>query len=504
MTNSEAAIAEPDAPKRRVDQRRLAFGALAVGVTNVVKVGLQVLMLPLMARLLGPAEFGLYALALPTIGLLLMLADGGLANSMAREPNSNVKAWSSAFWAMLGAGIVLAALAVALSFAIAEISHQPRLPSLMALLAVSFFALVWTVLPTARLMRDARLEYAAFADLASTLLGAAVAVLLALRGAGAWSLAAQFVATILVRAIALNMAAPVLPRLHFDWRALRSHLGLGGAIVGSKLTGYLGPLAENALIGRWLGAPALGSYSLSNQIPRFLNDAVGNPLWASLYVQALHHTAEETAETYYRLTRLYALMVIPAGCLLAAGIGHIVLIFLGPHWEDAGVLLAILLPAGAVGAVGSLTAALLLANGKGLMVLSLGTAFALARVGVVALSPFYGLRGAAIGLAVVAIVSLFVSNAVASTCSGVRLSRVLRQIAAPVAASAIAGGLCWAVLMTLPVNLVWVVACEAGAGVVFVLLMLLFDRRGVTDDLRNLRQLLGRRAASGAESASPT
>ena len=47
--------------------RKLAFGAIASGTVNVVKAALQLLLLPVMARLLGPDEFGVYALALPTV-----------------------------------------------------------------------------------------------------------------------------------------------------------------------------------------------------------------------------------------------------------------------------------------------------------------------------------------------------------------------------------------------------------------------------------------------------
>lgn len=87
----------------------MAFGAIASGVVSIVKAVLQLLLLPVMARLLGPNEFGLYALALPTISLVTLLADGGLGSSLVREQESSTLVWSSAFWALQVMGITLAA-----------------------------------------------------------------------------------------------------------------------------------------------------------------------------------------------------------------------------------------------------------------------------------------------------------------------------------------------------------------------------------------------------------
>src|ERR1700744_6323426 len=58
--------------------RRLAFGDGALGMVGIIKLFVQAASLPVMARLLGPAEIGLYALALPVVAFVTMLADGGL------------------------------------------------------------------------------------------------------------------------------------------------------------------------------------------------------------------------------------------------------------------------------------------------------------------------------------------------------------------------------------------------------------------------------------------
>src|SRR5882757_752409 len=150
--------------------RRMAFGAIAGGVVNILKAVLQLLLLPVMARLLGPNEFGLYALALPTISLVTLLADGGLGATLAREQESSSLIWSSAFWALLVMGTTLAIGSTLFGSLLGYLAQQPRLPAMIALLSLSLVFLTLSVVPGARLTRRKNLALGAGADLASTVI----------------------------------------------------------------------------------------------------------------------------------------------------------------------------------------------------------------------------------------------------------------------------------------------------------------------------------------------
>ena len=83
--------------------RRLAFGALASGTVNIMKVGLQLLLLPVMARLLGPTEFGIYALAFAAAGILSHFLPTGVWEQPWPESQNLIRAFGRAhfgyyFW----------------------------------------------------------------------------------------------------------------------------------------------------------------------------------------------------------------------------------------------------------------------------------------------------------------------------------------------------------------------------------------------------------------------
>ncbi|MBV9561730.1 MAG: oligosaccharide flippase family protein, partial [Bradyrhizobium sp.] len=101
-------IESPTIRNAPASHRKVAIGALASGAVSVAKIAIQLLLLPVMGRLLGPDEFGVFALALPVITFVILLADGGLGASLAREDESSTLVWSSAFWALLLMGFALA------------------------------------------------------------------------------------------------------------------------------------------------------------------------------------------------------------------------------------------------------------------------------------------------------------------------------------------------------------------------------------------------------------
>ena len=57
---------------------RTSFGALALTGASVLRLLLQFGLLPILARLVGPTEYGLVALAMPFILLANVLSDGGM------------------------------------------------------------------------------------------------------------------------------------------------------------------------------------------------------------------------------------------------------------------------------------------------------------------------------------------------------------------------------------------------------------------------------------------
>ncbi len=493
MTDTTVLDQAPDTlPQGNVSNRRLAFGAAVMTGANIVKIGIQFAMLPIMARLIGPGSYGLYALALPTITFMLMVADGGLGNSLARERPEARAVWASAFWAVHGLALLLACAVVGWSFLLAYITNQPQLPALMAALSIALLFVASSVLPMARMLRQGRLHVGASADLVATVVGAGLGIFLAFDGCGTWALVGQYIVTFAIRAAIMNAVAFERPAFIFDLGLLRPHLMLGGSIVATKLADYAGRITENTLITSILGTSILGAYGFANQIPRFLCESASNPLWAILYVQAVQKSHQAATRAYYEFSRALGIVLFPVTALAALASSRMIEVLLGPAWHSAALPLSLLLATSAFPAIGGLTSALLYAKGRGDMQLLISGTLICGRVLAVLAAGFLGLIGVAAVLGAINVTYSVIAVMVPARVIGVSPSILLRGLVAPFGCAVSAGAAYETLLSAFGSDIFTVIAGGLLSLLLYVALLIALERGRLFGDLAMLRSILGK------------
>ena len=478
-----------------MSQRKLAAGAVVMGVCNGVKIALQLGLSPTLAHLLGPANFGLYSLAQPTILFVMMLADAGLGQSLARESEDNEAVWSSAFWLLLTLGVVLGVGVALWSGPLSIISRQPGLPPIMTALAASVLLLTLTISPSARLTRRGRIEVFALADLFANVVAGALALGLAFKGAGVWALVGQTLCLYGLRAITLNACAFRLPRLVFNWRAVSPHTLLGGGIVAAKFADGLGRMLEAGVVGRRFGPAGLGMYAFTNQAAWSLVQGVANPTGTMLYAHAV--SAEDDAEVralYLRLTRVTALLTLPATAVIAALSWRLTGAVLGPAWSSGIFLIALIFPSQALGTLGQLVSAAIYARGWARSQMLLAVANGALRLAAVAIPlggwlalPFY-VAAVNLGYGLLAIV-------IARVQLGWRIADALLEARGPAMASAVAAAAAFALGVNTPGGIGWLIVSAAAAGPVYLAALFCLDRKRTLADWTALRTALALRRA---------
>lgn len=486
---------------RHVSSRRLAFGAAASGAVNVFKVGIQLLLLPVMARLLGPEEFGVYALALPTVSFVALLADGGLGSTLAREPETSATVWSSAFWLLLVMGCTLALGASAFGVVLSYLVNQPRLASMIAILSLSIVFLALSVPAGARLMRRRSLGTGAMAELTASIIGAALAVVLAMNGAGAWSLVFQFLAIYSVRAIILNLAAFERPSLQFALSAIKPHMASGGLLVAARLVEYLGRVGENVLLERIFGTAVLGRFTFANQVSRFAAETAGNVVWATLYVQAVTTDRASIVDIHRRLCRLLAVVLFPFTMLAVAAAPELVAWLLGPEWTELAFILRVFLPVSALSIIAVQVGPVLLAIDRFEIHFWCSVALSIGRVLVMIAAFWTGLTGAVYGLALVTLLHFFALLFSAQATTGCRVWPILRGISGPTISSGLGAIVClWMLQKFLPGPL-WTIASMLIGLLAFLACQLVIDRHELREDLVIAKRILSRRGQTSAPPA---
>ncbi|WP_170979388.1 oligosaccharide flippase family protein [Roseomonas sp. HF4] len=393
------------APKPRMAApaaRKVALGVMVLSGANAFRLVIQFLLFPVLARLLSPAEFGLVALAMPVVFVVMTMGEGGMVPAVVRAPDPLGQVEATMFWVALANGTVLALLLMAAApWIAAALSHEEIAPILRWLAPTLVLGALCSV-PSARVQKGGATWIFAVGEVAATVAGAAAALHGALDGWGAWSLVAQQLVLWTVKAVVLLSLAGARARARPGRRAFGYLVRHGAPMLGTNLLALVSRSADCVIVGRLLGVEPLGLYALAVQIVRIPEAVLVGPVFVSLLPAIVRLDADRPAAARLFATALRMMLTFAAPMMLGLAVvaDLAVAILLGPRWAGTTSVLMLLAPAAMAQAVGWLSMAVLLGRGRsGLQfrVALLGTALTLA--GLLA-GAAHGLAGVAAGIAV--------------------------------------------------------------------------------------------------------
>jgi O-antigen/teichoic acid export membrane protein len=378
---------------RRSAVRGLAWTTASYGLREAVLFGTGILV----ARLLLPEELGVFALAALALAILGLVRSLGLSAAVVRDPDLTPERQSAAFWLSALLGVLLTLGLFAAAGPAARWLDEPALAPALRWLAPAFFLESLGATHDALLERRRDYRRRAVRDGAATLLGAALAVALVLAGAGILALIAQRLAASALSTAFLWLAVDWRPRLVARLRDVRALLAFGLPLAGSTALTWLAGNLDRLLVGRFLGAAALGAYALAYTIARGPGALVQAVLGGILFPE-LSHLRDDVARVrsvyLQSLAHVTAALLLPLSilCSLAPAFVHAVY---GPQWSAAGPVVSLFAVVAAVPIVTTTATWLLASQGRSAHLL-LASAVSCA---LVAAGFAVGLRWGLVGLA---------------------------------------------------------------------------------------------------------
>ncbi|WP_262690556.1 lipopolysaccharide biosynthesis protein [Kordiimonas aestuarii] len=222
--------------------------------------GLFLLGTIVLSRLLSPKEIGIFAAANSIIAFAQTIRMFGTNDYLIQEKSLEVKDVRKALAVASVLSWILAGLLAAFSSVIANYFKEPLLQKVILLVAVSFLFLPISSTAHARLSRDMKFGTISIIGLLSALTNLSVAIILALNGFGALSIAWATFAANLALLIATAVLAPhyMLVRPHFV--DLKKVFTFGSWVTASSIIRNIGYNGYLLIIARMLSFEALGLY----------------------------------------------------------------------------------------------------------------------------------------------------------------------------------------------------------------------------------------------------
>lgn len=310
----------------------------------LARYGVQFVVAVVLARLLDPADFGLMAMLLVFTTLAALLVDGGLGTALVQKQRTTADDETTVFLASAGMAALLATALWFAAPAIAAFYSRPPLAALMRLLLLVLPLGAMAAVPNAMLASRLDFRTRAGAELVASLVSGGLALTLAWRGAGVWSLAWQAVVGAGIRALLLWVLSGWRPRGRFDYLAFRRLFHFGGYMLLANAMNTLAIRLQSLLIGRMFDARALGFYTLAQetqqapaQFMASLLNRVGLPVFSTVADRP------DKLLSVMRLSLQVCMFVfVPCMMGIAAVADPLVTVLYGERWAPAAPILGIL------------------------------------------------------------------------------------------------------------------------------------------------------------------
>jgi len=290
----------------------------------------------ILARLLSVEDFGVVGYALASIAFLDIASDLGMAEAVVFHKKDN-RTNSTAFWVSLTIGFFLYALSWILAPFLALYFKDERVIPVFRAITLTFPITALGSTHEALLRKELSFGKTALPEFLRALTKGTVSVILAFLGFGAWSLVWGQVSGTLVASIVLWIITPWRPAFEFDFQKAKALIAYGLKYIGTDILSVLLLNLDYLLVGRYLGAAALGIYTLAYRVPELLIlqfARILSKVTFPIYTKMRENT-RELAHGFGKATSYVSLITIPMGLGLMLVARPFTLLFLGEKWIDA-------------------------------------------------------------------------------------------------------------------------------------------------------------------------
>ena len=164
----------------QISNQRLRYDAQRAGFLNLSARGIdflfQFVSMAILARLLTPADFGVFAMATPFVWILMTFGDLGLASAVLQQRDLNEGQASAVFRINLVAGIAFGGLFLLCAPLLGSFYGDPEVTQVAAALSLMFVFSGFTAVQQALLRRALMFDTLLRAQIAASLVSSVMAV----------------------------------------------------------------------------------------------------------------------------------------------------------------------------------------------------------------------------------------------------------------------------------------------------------------------------------------
>lgn len=296
--------------------RNIGFNSVSVLLSCAIQFSANIFL----ARLLSPIDYGIVGFSQIFINFTMQFADFGINSALVQRKDVD----DAFIYTGFVLKIVFSICACVLLFAIAPVTtyviENKQVVSAIRLLSANILVSAFSLLPSALLIRELDYRKLVAPQVISIAASSLIAIYLAYRGYGFWSIIVGSLILNLSNALVLNLIRRVKLHFQYDNASARQILGFGGNLLVPGVIAFAIFNADNFVIGAIKGTEQLGYYAVAftwgSMICILLSGIIHNVLFPTF--SKLQDDVARLKKGYLDSLQYISFVAVPANCLLLA------------------------------------------------------------------------------------------------------------------------------------------------------------------------------------------
>jgi len=298
----------------------------------------------ILARILNPSVFGLFALAFVAIDGLGLFKSMGFDSALIQRKDNIEKAANTAFFVIPGLGMLLFLMLNLLAPSIGTFLNSSDVVPVIRVLGLVFVFSCFSKVPISLLQKEMRFAKVAFSETIGSMAYSAIAIFLALSGFGIWSLVSGYLAKTLIVMVAVWYFAKWRPKFIFDKKIALEMFHFGKFLFLGSIIWFLKMNLGTLLVGKLFGVTMLGLYAIAFSISNFCVNQLGGKIYRVTYpaYSKLQDDLNRLKEAFLKVFKYTSMFALPFGIILFLLSKELLLLVYGEKWIGASSILKIL------------------------------------------------------------------------------------------------------------------------------------------------------------------
>lgn len=323
------------------EDEAIRSGIWATGI-NVGDRALQLIKVIILARILSPEAFGLLGIGLVTVAAFRQLSKLGFDEALIHHHDENVDEYLNTVWVMKSIrGAIIVVVAYLLAPYLAGFFSEPRAELLIQVLALSPLILGLQNPAFVYFRKNLNFHKEFVYQIGGRVVDLGVALGFGLVYQSVWALVAGLVAASVTKFVISYILHGYRPSLGFDTEYGKEMFDFGKWLLISSLLIFLYGQGDDAFVGWFFGATALGyyqiAYRMSNAPASEITQVISRVAFPAF--SKIQNDMERLREGYFNVVRLSTILGFPMAAGIMAVAPQFVLVFLGEQWRPAIIVM---------------------------------------------------------------------------------------------------------------------------------------------------------------------